>query len=195
MAHLGLALSKGDGGRLHGFIHEGIAGMDELAERIKEIIKVDRFAFLEYENLVHLLKELQPSAEAILPMELHYFTSQKSIRVLVDRGIFVNAILTLAQNAAKAGAKKFEVRLLDSAEGPRLELRDDGKGFPEGIVEDLFRHTVPSDNGGTGCGLLNVKFTLEFMEAKIRVLNYNHGGGGATRIVISGFKAEDTPKS
>ncbi len=191
MASLGLKLSHGISDQLHRFIHEGVDGMHELAKRIKQIIKVDQFVFFDHVNLVEFLIEVKAKAEAILPMKVQYISSQESIRVRIDKKILSDALLNLVQNAAKAESKRFEVLILDNEEDIRLEIKDDGKGFPISIVDNIFRDIVPSGNGGTGSGLLTMKFTLGFMDAKLRIIDYNHGGLGLTRILISNLISEN----
>jgi signal transduction histidine kinase len=192
LSHLGLALSEGEDKELHEFIRMGIAGADELAMRIKEIVQVDHFAFLESHVLAGLLEDLRPSAAAILPMRIECPASLRQVRVLVDKVLFGNAILNLVQNAAKAGALTFEIQASDGPSGIRLDARDDGKGFPEGVLRELLRHPVASGNGGTGTGLLNVKFNLAFLGAEILLTEANVGGLGKTCLSITGIRKAET---
>lgn len=194
MSHLGLMLSGNKAGQLHEFIRLGIAGADELATRIKSIVRVDEFAFLKSHPLGLLLADVQSAAKAILAMELRCPDGLRPARVLIDKGILENALLNLVQNAAKAGARKCALAVSEADGAIRLELADDGPGLPAAILDALLLHPVPSGNGGNGSGLLNAKFNLTFMGAGISIVDPNAGGGGLTRIAITGIRRSEGPR-
>jgi signal transduction histidine kinase len=194
LCNLGIAQAGSGFESMHGHIAQGIRGADELATRIKELLNVDRFALLEAKAIDSLLAELESVIRPTFHVESVCPPGLRGQEVLVDRVILANAILNLAENARKAGARGFRLEAGEAEGKYYIEASDDGCGFPPDVSGMLLREPVPSRNGGTGAGLLNSKFTLAVMMAEIRISDANHGGDGRTRIRIHGLRgpgAED----
>lgn len=194
LSHLGITLSGAAKDGFHKFVLQGIDGANALAARIKGVLQLDRFAYLEMHTLDSLLDEVEPVIGSLLTVDIRCPGDLRQDGVLVDKGIFANAVLNLAENAKKAGARLFRLDVGDTPQGISIEATDDGRGFPEEGLGDLFRGPVKSLNGGTGVGLLNLKMSLSFMGADIRVLDPNVGGSARTRIRISGLRRSASGK-
>jgi signal transduction histidine kinase len=188
LSKLGLTLSSPSGIGLHDFIRRGVEGANDLALRIKETIHVDNFAFLENVPLEDILSDFRAAASSMLPVTVSGPSGFGAAYIHADRLILKNTLLNLAENAAKAKAGSFKLRIEVQDDRMSMEALDDGRGFPPDILGDLMRHPVPSLNGGSGTGLLNTKFNLAFIGAEIHLADANTGGGGETRIQITGLR-------
>jgi signal transduction histidine kinase len=110
-----------------------------------------------------------------------------SAGLVVDKELFVRALVNLAGNAIDASPEGGEVRIVGerSQEGSNLEIsvHDSGPGIREEQKARLFRPFFTTKPGGIGLGLANVKKTAALHGGDVLVENAA-AGGAVFRLVL-----------
>ena len=79
---------------------------------------------------------------------------------------------------------RIQLKLLIDARRPRIEIRDNGKGFPNELFDRITEPYVTTRERGTGLGLAIAKKIAEDHAGEL-LLNNNTDGGAAVTIVLS----------
>ena len=92
----------------------------------------------------------------------------------------------LLRNARENGATRARLRASETAEGPRLDLTDDGPGISPGNAARIFDpfFTTRRDDGGTGMGLSVVRNLLHAHGATIALLPAEPPATGGAHFTI-----------
>jgi len=112
----------------------------------------------------------------------------EQLEIATHSGIFLNSVLgNMLSNAIKFSPKGGTVRLRATSEprGIRMEIQDDGCGFPPGFFEPGDkRSSTPGTEGerGTGRGLAIAALYASKLGGTLEVRN--HEGGGASASVV-----------
>lgn len=159
---------------------------------------------------------LHPLSDMVM-QGLEVLSETKKIRLKINIGAEVPEVLwgdalclsqvliNLLRNAIQHAPEESEVLLAISLQeqavsGPvlRFDIRDEGPGFPEGILHELGQpfHSGPSSEQGWGLGLFMVHRWIELMEGEWRVENLPEKGSLATVILPFGRnrRKEDAPE-
>lgn len=92
-------------------------------------------------------------------------------------------IVNLLNNAANAGRRVDLVADWDSA-WLTLEVRDDGPGFPEQVLQRAGREPLPPHAGGTGIGLFLARAAIERLGGSLALCNGSGGGIARVRLPL-----------
>ena len=149
-----------------------------------------RLAPLDLNALVHDVLTLYAPLEATGQLRAELAPGLPTI--LGDAPQLRQVIHNLVKNALEATEKQPDrsievateaVRRGGAAAGVRLVVRDDGPGFPAGLLGRLFEPYVTTKSKGTGLGLAIVRKIVDEHGARIEALNRTDEGGtvrGAT---------------
>ncbi|HEY1985595.1 MAG TPA: ATP-binding protein [Terracidiphilus sp.] len=137
-------------------------------------------------NLDELLRTMvdlyEPSlTERGLKVSLH---SGDSLMVSADPALLHRMLANLLDNAIKhlPAGTTIHFQLQQAGEFGRLEIEDDGPGFPAEVVDRPFEKNVKGNNStGSGLGLAFAEAVVRAHGGQIRA--YNGGRGGACIIV------------
>lgn len=101
--------------------------------------------------------------------------------LLLEQAIFI-----LLDNALEAGARHACVRL-DTQKGfLRLDVKDDGPGFPSQVLEGKARSPLSDKNGGKGLGLYLLRYLTEHAGGVFAMENPTGGGARISLIFKEG---------
>jgi signal transduction histidine kinase len=98
-----------------------------------------------------------------------------------DRLELERAVVNLLDNAVRSARSRVVVRLERVGEAVTVELRDDGPGFPEEVVERSRERFVRGPGGGSGLGLAIVD-TIAAAHGGVLELEQGTEGGAVARL-------------
>jgi len=110
---------------------------------------------------------------------------EEDFRCVLPGGRIRQALLNLVVNSLEAlGESPGRIKVMARREGENLllEVRDNGPGFPQAILETVGQPFRTSRASGTGLGLATVSRTASDLGGKMKVRN--HEGGGASVILV-----------
>jgi two-component system, sensor histidine kinase RegB len=114
---------------------------------------------------------LRPEASSCLIVGSHGAAPR-----IVDDPRLEQALLNLLNNGANAARQPLEIRLSWTASRIAIEIRDDGPGFPESVLEVCGSQKLPSHEGGCGIGLLLTRSAIEQLGGSLFLSNPDDGG-------------------
>jgi signal transduction histidine kinase len=86
------------------------------------------------------------------------------------RPIEINILVdNFFSNSKKAGATEFVVSLQREGNGVVLSFRDNGKGIPQGMIDDIFKYGFTTNIVGSGLGLFHVREIVDRMGGDLMV--------------------------
>jgi len=100
--------------------------------------------------------------------------------IACNKEALVGACINLIKNSIEAGAGEIELTLAVSHGHVRLEIQDDGKGFPEGNARELMEAFHTTKSHGTGLGLAVVNAVVSAHQGHFRLSSEQ---GGATAVI------------
>lgn len=132
---------------------------------------VDLVAFTnEYiENVYKRRDDLRINRELLkvhinMPRPLEFRTKFNPIDI-------VSVLDNLISNSSKHSASNIEITWYKSRGNIQFSFKDDGKGIPENIVDNIFDFGFTTSRRGSGIGLYHVKEIIEKLNGKIEVNN------------------------
>ncbi len=128
-------------------------------------------------NVLDLLRET--AAPFLERVQLDIETSKIPKSLELDRGKIQQVLLNLIKNAIEAGATKITVKAKTIPAGIEMNFRDNGRGFPAGLLPGAFLPYMTGKPEGTGLGLSIVKKIIEAHGGSIYAAN-NGSLPGAT---------------
>ncbi len=81
----------------------------------------------------------------------------------------------LTLNSVNAGARQVCIVLQPNGTTVEVIVEDNGKGFPEAMLEKPFRSMYSQHRGGTGLGLVGVKANVEAFHGTLTLENWEEG--------------------
>ncbi|MFJ6700651.1 ATP-binding protein [Streptomyces sp. NPDC091272] len=172
-------------GRPKEMINDRLNALHRLTEDLLEISRLD--AGVETAELaVHQLGPMTERAVRAtgLGAEVRVL---RDAWVETDRRRFDRVLANLIVNAHRHGAPPVTV----TVDGPAVEVRDHGPGYPQGLIEQgpqRFRTGDPGRGRGQGLGLTIVQGQAEVLGATLEFGNADDGGA---RTVVSFRSAEE----
>lgn len=156
-----------------------LSQLDESRLRLR-IEEHDLVAYLD-----GLLRQIEPLAQR-KRLRLAFRADSPRAEVWCDLDRLERVFLNLLSNAAKftGVGGSIEVRLRDEARAVRVDVIDDGPGFPSAMREEVFERFVRADQGGVrrvggaGIGLALAKALVELHGGEIEARSAP--GAGAT---------------
>ena len=136
-----------------------------------ELVEGQAALFSANEQNVEL--QFEAEAEARLPL-------------LLDTGLMRQAVTNVIQNALNAvvesGQDKPKIKLSLHKDGDQvvLTIADNGPGFPEGDLAQLFEPYMTTRDEGTGLGLAIVQKIITDHQGSIQLSNHDEGGALVT---------------
>jgi signal transduction histidine kinase len=99
-----------------------------------------------------------------------------------DAELLKRALLNIVRNAVQAMGQTGEltVRLVEGADGCRIEVSDDGPGISNAMMGRLFEPYATDKQGGTGLGLAIVQKIMESHHGAVSAENLEEGGARFT---------------
>jgi hypothetical protein len=166
-------------------------------------------AFANYANTPEITK-VSASLNALINNATSLFDNQESLRInldlsgdlpklQLDKDAISRVLINLIKNSIEAKKNKTALNILiksrlNSKSGVvRLTIIDDGKGFPEDIIDQVFEPYVTTKEKSGGLGLAIVQNIIEQHEGQIFASNVNPHGARIT-IEFSIIKAHKGTK-
>lgn len=115
---------------------------------------------------------LRPHAQSRLELA----GPQPAPAVVVDEAL-EQGLVNLFNNAADAGWGDVAIRGSWDDAGLAIEVRDDGPGFPSGVLDRAGREPFPAHAGGSGIGLFLAHAAVGRMGGRLTLSNPPEGGG------------------
>ena len=153
-------------------------------------------AFANYANTPEITK-VSASLNALINNATSLFDNQESLRInldlsgdlpklQLDKDAISRVLINLIKNSIEAKKNKTALNILiksrlNSKSGVvRLTIIDDGKGFPEDIIDQVFEPYVTTKEKSGGLGLAIVQNIIEQHEGQIFASNVNPHGARIT---------------
>lgn len=156
---------------------------------VSDLLNATRFAHLDFQKMdVHQLIEetLDMARDRI---ELNHIRVEKqytqSCYVAVDAEKMKLALLNIIVNAIEAMEKNtglLQIRTKKQGDKCIIEIRDNGKGMNEEVLQNLFEPYFTGKLKGNGLGLTNTQNIIFNHKGSIKV--YSKPGQGATFVII-----------
>ncbi len=121
---------------------------------------------------LQLVVEAEPDAAGALTVE-------------ADKDKLLQALLNIVANAARHARSVITIQVKSHSKGIQLTVADDGTGFPESLLPQLFHRFVKGKDGDTGLGLAISRAIVERCGGSIRAGNQASGGA----VISMGFPA------
>ncbi|MDQ7000915.1 MAG: ATP-binding protein [Mariprofundus sp.] len=121
---------------------------------------------------------MRPQAELRLNPQ-----TEGSAPELVADFTLTQALYNLLNNAADAEARGILVSFGWDAQQLWLEVRDQGEGFPQYVLEQVGQPEISSKSTGHGLGLFLSRAVVERLGGRLQLFNPD-GGGACARIVL-----------
>lgn len=156
---------------------------------VSELLNATRFAHLEFEKreLDSVMDETLEMAEDRIQLShirVEKTYSQESCEVMVDTEKIKLALLNIIVNAIEAMEKDKGVLIIKTRkQGTKcfIEIRDNGRGMEEDVLQNLFEPYFTGKQTGNGLGLTNTQNIIFNHKGSIKV--YSKPGQGATFII------------
>jgi two-component system, sensor histidine kinase RegB len=182
------------------------------AERCRTILSElaslgDQHDFIARLPISHLIEEaVAPHRLVAVPIEVTTAAAASTQEPVTQRnpGV-IYGLGNLVENAIDFAASKVEVMASWSKDEVRIEIADDGAGFPPDVLEQLGEPFIttrpghgrsaeaPDEHVGMGLGFFIAKTLLERSGARLELANRTLGPGGAVvRVVWPRAKFEQT---
>lgn len=168
--------------KAHGVMVEQLTRMESLVEQLLTLSKIEasiKIALDQEVDVPAMLNVLQKEAQALSGDKAHQleFEVDSSLIVQGDGDQLRSAISNLVYNAVKHTPAKahIKVRWFLSAQGPRLEVIDNGEGIAyqhiDRLTERFYRvdKARSRETGGSGLGLAIVKHALSHHESELEI--------------------------
>ncbi|ASS66585.1 MULTISPECIES: HAMP domain-containing sensor histidine kinase [unclassified Paenibacillus] len=107
----------------------------------------------------------------------------EALTVEADKDKLLQALLNIVANAARHARSIITIRIESDSKGIQLTVADDGSGFPESLLPQLFHRFVKGKDGDTGLGLAISRAIVERSGGFIRAGNQASGGA----VISMGF--------
>ncbi|MEO5563199.1 MAG: CHASE3 domain-containing protein [Chitinophagaceae bacterium] len=164
---------------------------------VSELLNATRFAHLDFQktDVKQLLEEtLEMAKDRIdlnhVQVEKNY--SDESIFVLLDAEKIKFAMLNIIVNAIEAMEKDLGVLMIRTKKQRDkcvIEVRDNGKGMTDDVLQNLFEPYFTGKMKGNGLGLTNTQNIIFNHKGRIKV--YSKPGQGATFLVFLNLETAD----
>ena len=166
---------------------------------IDQVASIDSMvsAFANYANAAEITK-VSSSLNALINKAASLFDNQENLRInldlsgdlpklQLDKDAISRALINLIKNSIEAKKSKTTLNIiiktrLNSKDGVvRLTIIDDGNGFPEDIIDQVFEPYVTTKEKSGGLGLAIVQNIIEQHEGQIFASNVKPHGA---RIIV-----------
>jgi signal transduction histidine kinase len=117
---------------------------------------------------------------------------QEDMLVDADANRLKQALINLLSNCIRHGKTKIVITAASANGNAVLSIRDDGGGFSQQDLKNLFKRLYKGDQGSTGLGLAIAKAIVEKHSGTIRA--DNHPQGGAEYLVLLPLKCSGCSK-
>jgi signal transduction histidine kinase len=181
------SLQNGDSSVLLEMISRNASRINQL---IAELLSATRFAHLEYQttDASHLIEQILELADDRINLnhirvEKNYAT--EPCPITVDAEKMKLALLNIIVNAIEAMEKNKGVLTLKTTREAKkcvIEIRDNGVGMTEDVLQNLFEPYFTAKAKGNGLGLTNTQNIIYNHKGVIKV--YSKPGQGSTFIII-----------
>jgi len=99
----------------------------------------------------------------------------------IDHERIRQLLINLIKNGFESsGETSVIIQISDTGNGIRINIKDDGPGFPEQILQSGFRPYVSTKEGGSGLGLVICQRIVYDSGGSIEIFNREEGGAGLT---------------
>lgn len=156
--------------------------LSTLVEDILYLSKIDSFQeeFSNEEiNIDYLIKSSIERVKGIAVTEnkkILYNTSEKEVFIHGDEEKFMRAIINILGNCLRYSNNVVNITLSKSADKVIISIYDDGPGFDECDLPNIFNRFYKGKGGKHGLGLTIAKSIIEKQNGKISARNRNCGG-------------------
>ena len=103
------------------------------------------------------------------------FSCETSFPLLIDRQLFLQAIKNAFINSKEADATKIDVSIYKNNSYTILEIKDNGKGFTENAMKNLFVPFFTEKEHGSGIGMVFINRVITLHNAIVHAGNYENG--------------------
>ena len=170
-------------------INEQLERLDETVEyQLQRAAASGRTALTAPIRIDSVIRRVTDSLEKVYPDKQITIDCESGIQFHADEGDLIEILGNLADNAAKWAAGQLWVRATQDTESERLgslriEIEDDGPGFPEGLLRAGVRRGMRGDTNTAGHGI-GLSVVREIVEQVYRgeLLLDNAGSNGGARV-------------
>ncbi|KAB8137978.1 HAMP domain-containing histidine kinase [Gracilibacillus oryzae] len=166
----------------------GLSVMVEEINRLKKIIneiillaKLDSQANIYNEEKIALQDFMDQVMARAIPI-----ANEKGVEVELktlenhtltfDYEKMLQAVMNIVTNAIRHTRSKVEISVYEKNKQIRIEVRDNGNGIEEELLQKLFHRFVKGDSGETGLGLAIARAIVEHSGGTIKAENHPEGG-------------------
>ncbi len=115
-----------------------------------------------------------------------YFEPSQDIFVNIDKEKFERAITNILYNCIKYTKDAIHITVNNTGDFVKLEVSDNGEGFPKQLLNKPFDGNIIGDKGGTGVGLTIIKKIVDTHNGEV-ILKNRDGGGAVYNITLPKF--------
>ena len=106
--------------------------------------------------------------------------------ILLER-VLLNLLVNACEGDGHRGATEVWLRAEQAPEGVRVDIADDGPGFPPALLRDEHAHAATSKRDGSGFGLFLVRNLVESSGGRLQ-LGARPGGGARVELQLPSAK-------
>ena len=185
---LTVKLSEEDREEALSYIYEESCRLERLSKKMMNLLLLEEDEQIQREEVSAkiLFQNAEEACRASLAEDGIYLECHEDGRTfLVDADLFTEVLINLIDNARKASRRGDKIIL--SAAGDTIEVRDFGKGIPkeeqERILEPFYRidKSRSRKNGGAGLGLAITSLILKRHNCQVRI---ESRVGEGTRMIL-----------
>ena len=152
--------------------------LDTLTLRMRELALTPRFTTTDLVEVLRHAIELVEHQGKEQGISFHCEFGSPVFLTKADGSLLGQVFLNLVLNAVQASPKDAEITISVNYDGSKalVSVRDQGSGFPEELLEEVFKPFVTTKAGGTGLGLYISRSIVQRHGGELTLRNHPDGG-------------------
>ncbi len=128
---------------------------------------------VDHNEVIELNSSIKIALDIFKGENIFYCPSHQNIFVKIDRAQLVRIVTNLIKNALQAIEEvenpKIDIEIIDNETTATIQIKDNGVGIPEDIVDRIFEPQFTTKSSGMGLGLSMVKKIVDNHNGSIQV--------------------------